>query len=174
MASKSYAWQKRLDAAVADAGTVDVPTPGFSNPQNYDTANTGVVLDGTVMDASKASCAWAGDFSEVTVTNASGADWNPGQTVYITVAGVQIDPTDIQASFDQLEQRVTNCESKDAAQDTRMDTLDARITALEGVTSATAVDKHPDNHAKYGQYRPEDEDHDEDRSHSGKDRKKPK
>ncbi len=162
MASKSYAWQQRLQNAVADEGTVDVPTPGFENPQNYDTANTGVVVDGTVMDASKASCAWAGDFSEVTVTNSSGADWNAGQTVYITVAGTQIDPGDIQASFSELEQRVTACE--------------ARITALEGggASATVSVDKHPDNHAKYGQYRPEDKDHDEDRSHSGKDRKKSK
>jgi len=180
MAVKSYAWSLRLHDAVADGATVDVPTPGFLNPQNYDTASTGVVLDGRVLKDTEVTCAWAGDFSAVTLTNGMGAAWNSAKTLYVTVAGVQIDPGDIQASFDQLAQRVTNCESKDVAQDTRMDNmdgtisgLDARITALEGaVLGAASVNKDAGNHAKYGQYRKEDEDHDEE--HSNRGHKKPK
>ena len=73
---KSYAWSYRLSATVETDETVDVPTPGFKNPENYDTEHAEVVY-GDVLDADEYALAWAEDFTSVTVTNLTDEDWQP-------------------------------------------------------------------------------------------------
>jgi hypothetical protein len=173
MAVKSYAWSQSLAESVADGATVDVSTPGFLTPENYKTDETGVVIDGRVLQDTEVSCAWAGDFTSVTLTNSMGADWNPSQTIYVTVPGIPLDPADIQGSFEALEARVTAVEGVNTAQDGQISTLDARVSALEGVASAAAMTASPkaapvEEHAKRDEDHGKDHDKGHDKDHSKK------
>jgi hypothetical protein len=124
MTASSYAWQHRLDEAVPDAGVVTVKTPGFLAADNYNTDETSVVLDGTVLTRDQAPCTWAGDFSSVDVANDTGSEWQPAQTLYVTVAKTAFDPADVQAGFEALEARVSANEAAIAALDERVATLE--------------------------------------------------
>ena len=195
MAVKSYAWQLRLTDTVADTGTVGVPTPGFTDPASYKTDETGFVLDGTVLTPEQASGAWSGGFDKVSVTNSSGRDWNPGETLYVTVPGIPLDPANITDSFTTLEARVTVNEgnitsltSRVSANERAISALSDRVTALEQAGTGTlsnpdrAREKHasgapeesPDDHdAEKGHGKKHDKGHDDD-DDNGKKHKKHK
>jgi hypothetical protein len=138
MTASSYAWQHRLDEAVPDAGVVTVETPGFLAASNYNTDETSVVLDGTVFTRDQAPCVWAGDFTSVDVTNDTGSEWQPAQTLYVTVAKTVFDPADVQAGFEALEARVSANEAAITTLNEDVDALDERVTTLE---SNLALDK---------------------------------
>lgn len=120
---KSYAWSYRLSATVETDETVDVPTPGFKNPENYDTEHAEVVY-GDVLQSDEYALAWAEDFTSVTVTNLTDEDWQPSHTLYVTVPGKNVGEGDAGGSFEALEARVSALETTVADHETR-------ITALE-------------------------------------------
>jgi hypothetical protein len=130
MAAKSYAWSARLSAVVEPGAEVVVPTPGFDNPENYHADQAQVGLDGNVLIAEQFSLAWADDHSEATVTNGTEAEWQPTQTIYVTVAGIPFDAENVEDTFSALEDRVS-------ATETQVDDHETRITALEGAGGAT-------------------------------------
>ena len=136
MTVKSYAWHQRLQEEVADAASVDVLTPGFIGPENYKTDETEGVIENKVLSPQEAGFIWAGDFAKVTVANNSGAAWEPGQTLHVTVAGKTFDPANVQESFDALQTQVDGIESK-------ISTLEGEMTsannALSGISSQVSA-----------------------------------
>jgi hypothetical protein len=131
MAAKSYAWAQILPEAVPIGGDAEVATPGFLDPPSYKTDETQVVHGGNVLTPEQFTAAWDADFSHVHITNNTAEDWPPGDTIYVTVAGIPFDASNVQDSFTALETRVTNSEAAIAA-------LDTRVAALE-VGAGTAL-----------------------------------
>jgi hypothetical protein len=131
MAAKSYAWAQILPEAVPIGGDAEVATPGFLDPPSYKTDETQVVHGGTVLPPEQFTAAWDPDFSHVHITNNTAEDWQVGDTVYVTVAGIPFDASNVQDSFTALEARVANNEAAIAA-------LDTRVAALE-VGAGTAM-----------------------------------
>lgn len=153
MPAKSYAWSTILSAAVADGATIDIQTPGFDDPEYYDTDNCGLTIDGTVLTPEAASAAWASDFSSVTVTNSSGDDWAPAQTLYVTVAGQTPTTGTISDRLDAHDEQI-------AGLNTEMDDLESRVAALE--SAGGAVSLHDTDPKKKGH----DEGAEQDEEHS--------
>jgi hypothetical protein len=122
MAAKSYAWGQQLSEPVPSGEDAVVQTPGFDSPENYLTDETAATLDGKVLTPEEFTAAWADDFTSVTVTNGTEAEWQPAQTLYVTVAGTPFDVANIEESFDALAAQVADHEQ--------------RIAALEGVPPA--------------------------------------
>lgn len=146
MASKSYAWSTRLAEEVADAGTIEVPTPGFNTPENYKTDETGIVVDGHVMAPEQASVVWDGEFKSATVTNSSGKPWHPAQTLYLTVPGKITSTSDAGEALEALANQVAGLTTQQAATDAKVTALegqvsglDARVAALEAAGGAAAA-----------------------------------
>jgi hypothetical protein len=126
---KSYAWSQRLGDVVPPGGEVAVPTPGFESPENYDHDNAEVVIDGIVLAKEQFSLDWSSTHIDVAVTNNTGTtDWQPGQTLYVAVAGIPFDPSNVEESFNALVNRVTTLEGS-------VTSLEARVTALESVAA---------------------------------------
>lgn len=121
---KSYAWSYRLSTTVETDETVDVPTPGFKNPEKYGIEHAEVVY-GDVLDADEYELAWAEDFSFVTVTNLTDEDWQPSHTLYVTVPGKTLDDGDAGGSFEALEARVSALETTVADHETRIAALES-------------------------------------------------
>ena len=121
---KSYAWSYRLSTTVETDETVDVPTPGFKNPENYDTEHAEVVY-GDVLDADEYELAWAENFTSVTVTNLTDEDWQPSQTLYVTVPGKTAGDGDAEGSFEALEARVSALEATVEDHETRIAALES-------------------------------------------------
>lgn len=144
---KSYAWSERLSAAVAPGDTVEVATPGFQSPEDYETDKTEMVCDADVIPAGEFTASWAADFTHVVLTNTSEAKtWNATSTVYVTVPGKPFDATGVEDSFNALANRVTALETKTSDLDlkvndlgTQVTSLDARVTALETPATASAA-----------------------------------
>ena len=125
MAAKSYSWSTTLSAAVAPGEEAEVLTPGFENPENYDTDNAEAVWNGTVLTADNSAISFEDDWSHAHVTNNGEATWMAGDTIYVAVAAKAFDPGNVEESFTALEARV-------AKNETDIADLEARVTALEG------------------------------------------
>lgn len=121
---KSYAWAHQLTAPVAKDETVEVATPGFENPDNYDTSKTEIVYVSTVLRWEQVHVSWDMNHSKVTLKNLAEAPWEFGNSLYVTVPGVPFDADNVEASFTTLQAQVADHET--------------RITALESVTGAAA------------------------------------
>jgi hypothetical protein len=128
---KSYAWGVTLSEVVAIGAEAVVNTPGFIDPPSYKTDEVEVAHGGTVLTPDQFTATWEGDFTHVHLMNNTAADWPPGDTLYVTVAGIPFDAANAEASFDALEARVTNNEATITA-------LDVRVTALESVAGLAA------------------------------------
>lgn len=128
MAASSYAWSTALPGVISYGAEAVVPTPGFENPENYQTDKTEAVRNGTVLRPEEFSVTWDDAFTEAALKNQTETDWMPGDTMFITVAGVPFDSEDIQGSFDALEARVSKNETAIAALDTRVTALEAAKT----------------------------------------------
>jgi hypothetical protein len=137
---KSYAWSERLSAAVAPGDTVEIATPGFQSPEDYETDKTEMVCDADVIPAGEFTTSWASDFTHVVLTNTSEAKtWDATSTVYVTVPGKPFDAAGVEDSFNALANRVTALETKTGELETQVTSLDARVTALETPATASAA-----------------------------------
>jgi hypothetical protein len=140
---KSYAWSTTLQAAVPIGGEVEVPTPGFNNPDSYDTELTGVVHGGTVVPPDQFTATWDANFTHVSILNNTAADWPPGDTIYVTVPGHAFDPVDVEGSFNELEQRVT-------ANEAAIVSIDERVAALEAAAGGLNTSPSPKRDEEHG------------------------
>ena len=133
MASRSYAWSLKLPHLVGVDDNIDVPTPGFDHPERYDTANAEVVYGNQVLQPAEVSLEWADEFDSVNVTNLTDENWQPSETIYVTVklsapeAGEGGGSEEIAA----LEARVAQNETDIAALQEGFTDLEARVVALE-------------------------------------------
>lgn len=123
MPTQSYAWSHRLNDVVAPGANVTVQTPGFEMTENCEEAQIG--LDGKVLKDEEFSLDWADDHSSIVVTNESDTDWQPAQTLYVTVPSMALDPDNVGDNLNALEDRVSSLE-------TQVDDHETRIAALEG------------------------------------------
>jgi len=156
MAVKSYAWATRLAASVDDGASLDVPTPGFLTPANYKTDEPGVVVHNRVLTPQEVNSVWAADFTEVTLTNNMGAEWAAGDTVYVTVAGKDIDPGDWQASYEALEARVTALEGKVGDHEARISALEVGTPPAQATMAASSEDNDEPHSARHGRHAKKD------------------
>lgn len=124
---KSYAWSEALQEAVPIDGEVEIDTPGFENPENYKTDAPELVLGGNVIPVNQFSFSWDADWSHVHIVNETAKDWPPGETLYVTVAGKQVDASGLAG----LEARVSALETQTAD-------LETRVAALEGAAGGAA------------------------------------
>lgn len=114
--SSSYAWSSVIQSEEIEKDDHwPIPTPGFQNPEEFDTDGAQVVLQNRVLPPEEYRLEWKDEFTHVDVFNLTDTNWLPGDTVYITVAALH---------QGDLTERVETLE--DEIQD-----LDARITALE-------------------------------------------
>ena len=133
MAAKSYAWNLRLNHMVNVNGGVVVPTPGFDHPERYDTENAEVVYGNQVLQPAEVGLEWDEEFDNVNVTNLTDENWQPSETIYVTVklsapeAGEGGGSEEIAA----LEARVAENETDIAALQEGLTDLEARVVALE-------------------------------------------
>lgn len=157
---KSYAWSQQLYAVVPAGEDAQVNTPGLENPDDYKTDEAEVVVNGNVLLPEQFTLTWEEDWSHAHVTNGTETDWQPGDTVYVTVAGIPFDPTNVEASFTALEAQVSDHET--------------RITALETpVTRAGSAPAAKHEHDKNERAKDNHGKADHDKGHQGKNEHKP-
>jgi uncharacterized coiled-coil protein SlyX len=163
---QSHAWGSQLTAIIAIGESATVPTPGFTSPETYDTEKAQVVHR-DVLRADQFSLVWAGDFASVAVTNQTDADWQPTDTLYVTVDRHPVNTGDVAADIEALNERIDALESDVATNTTNIGAnttaignnstnigknasdialLTARVTALENASSASQAASSHGNH----------------------------
>lgn len=139
---KSYAWSQQLSAVVAVGEEAEVNTPGIVTAEDYKTDEVEVVHQGQVLLPEQFEAVWEEDWTHIHITNNTANDWQPGETIYVTLSGIPFDPADIEQSFTALDARVATVEGQ-------VDDLETRVAALEGVPpasrAAAAADEHADD-----------------------------
>src|SRR5262245_13901998 len=123
---KSYGWSQTLTEAVPDGGTVVVPAGDMG--ENLDQESAAAVVDATVLTEEQASFAFDTEAKTVTVTNNSGADWQPQSVLYVAATDTPLTEEAGEASADLKAQL--------AAMQTQIDDLEDRVAALEGAPAA--------------------------------------
>ena len=147
----SYAWNADLNAPVELDGATDVPTPGFKNPEDFDTENAQVVRGNIVLRADQVVLEWEDDFSSVTLTNKSGEIWQPGENLYVTVKLLPEEGSEeIEGDISALDERVAAVE--DAVQDheTRLAALETAVQGQETRIAALEAANPPARSAGAG------------------------
>ena len=109
---KSYAWGHQLTAAVAVGEELEVNTPGIVAPDDYKTDEVEVVHQGQVLLPEQFEASWEEDWTHIHITNNTAADWQPGETVYVTLPGIPFDADNLEANFTALEARVADVETQ--------------------------------------------------------------
>ena len=153
MASRSYAWTFQLQDVVSTDDTVTVPTPGFDNPDKYDTEGADVVVGNSVLHEGEFELAWNPEFSEVEVTNLADFDWQPSTALAVTVglkpaSGEGGGGGDDSAAIAALDTRVAALETSSADTETRLAALEAKDTDLEARVAALEAAAPPADDAR--------------------------
>ena len=127
----SYSWAMTVQNAVPVGAVLTMPTPGMTEPANYDTANAQIVYGGEVLQDEEFILNWASDFTSVGITNNSDEEWPVQDTIAIAVAGVPFDASEIETAFTQLAARVAKLEAEQETHDDQIGDLQDAVAKLD-------------------------------------------
>jgi hypothetical protein len=144
--AKSWSWSLILPAAVADQGSVDVPTPDYDEAR-VDPDSAELAIGNDVVDVpEKATVEFGG--ASVTVTNLTGAEWTQGETVYVyaeaktpDAGGLEEELTGMQDEIDANAAAITALQPVVDKTVTDIADLETRVAALEAAAPAAARKK---------------------------------
>jgi hypothetical protein len=127
MVADSEGWTTILTVSVGFGETFDMQTPGYPPGGDHDKAELNV--SGKVMKIpDEADIDFADDHSKATIVNNTDEEWSAGSSVYLYMPGAEISGESLAELAKQVDQNHEDIVS-----------LDARVSALEGVAKATAT-----------------------------------